>query len=164
MALFGGERDISLFRHINREYIKDIIEQQIGYYKLSVSNTKVNIYQESQQKFYEQPVLLNCLIQRGDQESKEDDFGPDKFRTMIFNILRDDLVDINLLPQKGDIVLYLESYYEVDNIIENQFVLGKNPSYAYNAPYLARYGSSWSFRLETHLTRVEKLNLVQQRL
>ena len=34
MSLFGEARDISLFRHINRELINNIIEQQVGYYKI----------------------------------------------------------------------------------------------------------------------------------
>ena len=33
MALYGGQRDISLFRHVNRELISDIISQECVYYK-----------------------------------------------------------------------------------------------------------------------------------
>ena len=35
MALYGGQRDISLFRHVNRELIGDIISQEVVYYKLN---------------------------------------------------------------------------------------------------------------------------------
>jgi hypothetical protein len=164
MALFGSSRDISLFRHISRELVNDIIEQQIGYYKLSLSNSTTNIYGESSEKFYQQPVLLNCLIEREDQQNQDSDFGPDKFRDIKYRFLRDDLVDKNIVPEKGDIILYLNSYYEVDNIIENQLILGKDPDYAYNAPYLNQFGSSFSIVCETHLTRGEKLNIEQQRL
>lgn len=164
MALFGGARDISLFRNISREVVNDVIEQQVGYYKLSLSNSTTNIYGESQEKFYQQPVLLNCLTIRGDQQNQDSDFGPDKFRVLEYAFLRDDLVDKNVVPERGDIILYLDSYYEVDNIVENQLILGKNPDYAYNAPYLNNFGSSFSIVCQTHLTRAEKLNIEQQRL
>jgi hypothetical protein len=34
MALFGGSRDISLFNTLNKELINDIIQTEVGYYKL----------------------------------------------------------------------------------------------------------------------------------
>mgnify|MGYP007090483056 CR=1 FL=1 len=46
-ALFGSARDISLFRHLNRELLWDIITQQCVYYQLKTNETKVNIYGES---------------------------------------------------------------------------------------------------------------------
>ena len=36
MALYGGQRDISLFRHVNRELIGDVISQQCAYYKYKI--------------------------------------------------------------------------------------------------------------------------------
>ena len=43
MALFGSIRDVSLFRHLNRELLGDIITQQCAVYKLKIAETKVNI-------------------------------------------------------------------------------------------------------------------------
>jgi hypothetical protein len=63
MALFGEKRDISMFRHINRELMGNIISQQAAFYKYRPSQTNSNIYGEaSQEKFYIGPVLLYCLI------------------------------------------------------------------------------------------------------
>ena len=44
MALYGTQRDVSLFRHLNRELMWDIISQQCAYYQLKADETKVNIY------------------------------------------------------------------------------------------------------------------------
>ena len=65
MSLFGTSRDASLIRHINRELINNIIEQQVGYYKIDLAKTTSNIYGESNgQKIFFNPVLINCLIER----------------------------------------------------------------------------------------------------
>ena len=39
MALYGEARDISLFRHINRELIHNIISQQCVLYKYDIEET-----------------------------------------------------------------------------------------------------------------------------
>lgn len=44
MALYGAKRDISLFRHINRELIGNVISQECVYYKFKTDETKVNLY------------------------------------------------------------------------------------------------------------------------
>ena len=134
MALFGGARDISLFRHLNRELMGDIITQQCAFYKYKIEETKVNLYGEAaEEKYYMGPVLLNCLIERRDQEYPETDLGTDFNWGATFKFLRDDLLsaaeDFNenfsptdhnygaeLVPEVGDIILYNEGYYEVDNV------------------------------------------------
>ena len=65
MALYGTQRDISLFRHLNRELMGDIITQQCAFYKFKIEETKVNLYGEAaEEKYYMGPVLRNCLIER----------------------------------------------------------------------------------------------------
>jgi hypothetical protein len=74
MALYGANRDISLFRHLNRELLNNIIEQKIGYYKIILDRTPSNVYGEATKKYYYDPVLINCLIDRGNIETTTDDF------------------------------------------------------------------------------------------
>ena len=58
MALYGGARDISFFRNINRELMGNIISQQCVYYKFDLGETKVNIYGEaSKGKYYHPPII-----------------------------------------------------------------------------------------------------------
>jgi hypothetical protein len=162
MALYGGQRDISLFRNMNRELLRNIITQEIAYYKIGLTETITNIYGESSEKFYNDPVLLTCLITRGDQSYNDDDFGPDVKRDVSFAFLRDDLVDLKLVPEGGDIISWQESYYEIHQIVENQLVLGKSEQY--NMTNLSNFGSSLSIICNAHLTRAEKVGINKQRL
>jgi hypothetical protein len=162
MALFGGSRDISLFRHINKELINNIIQQSVGYYTINLEKTTSNIYGESSNKTYNDPILVNCLIERNAQAWTETEFGTDVTREINVRFLRDILVDINLVPQVGDVVLWQENYYELSGIIENQFVVGKDPSYAYDDT--TDFGSSISIIVTAQYIRPEKLGLKQERL
>ena len=41
--LFGSQKDFNVLTRISRELLQDIIEQEIGYYKLSLNDTQSNI-------------------------------------------------------------------------------------------------------------------------
>jgi hypothetical protein len=162
MALFGGSRDISLFRHINKELINNIIQQSVGYYKINLDKTSSNLYGESLTKTYNDPILVNCLIERNAQAWTETEFGTDVTREINVRFLRDILVDIQLVPEVGDVMLWQENYYELSGIVENQFVVGKDPSYAYDDT--TDFGSSISIIVTAQYIRPEKLGLKQERL
>ncbi len=40
MALYGGARDISMFRKVNRELMGNIISEEVIYYKYNITTTK----------------------------------------------------------------------------------------------------------------------------
>ena len=78
MALFGGARDISMFRKINRELLGDVITQQLAFYKYILDKTKINMYGESSGgKFFDGPVLLNALITVESNTAPITEFGVD---------------------------------------------------------------------------------------
>lgn len=160
--IFGSQRDFSLFVGINRELLSDVIEQEILYYKYSLEDTQVNIYGEGMEKVFWEPVKLNCLITRGDQVNNVDDFGPDLTRQASFAFLREDLVDIQVVPEVGDIVLWHENYYEVDTVKENQLFLGKDNAYNFTS-YGEQFGTSVSIIVDCHLTRADKVGITVAR-
>ena len=162
MALFGGSRDISLFNTISKELINDIIQTEVGYYKFVLEKTTSNVYGESLGKMFYEPVRIACLIQREDQSWSADDFGPDVDQTLSFRFLKEGLVDINLVPEIGDILLFRNNFYEVDSKVENQLILGKDPDYDISTGTVD-FGNSHSIIVNTALSRVEKLNLVPLR-
>ena len=169
MALFGTQRDVSLIRSLNRELLGDIITQQCAVYKLNLGETKVNIYGESSgAKYYQDPILLNVLLERGDQTYSSGDMGVDYNRDLEFRFFRQDLVEASLVMEPGDIIMYYESYFEVDNVIDNQLFVGKDPRYPYNTnplnPGLENFGANLSIICKAHYTPADRVQITRERL
>ena len=158
--LFGSNRDFDLLVNINRELLKDIVEQEILYHKLSLEDTEANLYGESLQKSYYTNIKLNCLITRGDQVIDIDDFGPDLGREASFAFLRQDLADVSVVPEVGDIVQWHKDFYEVDLVRENQLFFGRDNNYNL-ATYGNNFGESISLIVDCHLTRADRVGLAE---
>jgi hypothetical protein len=169
MALFGSSRDVSFVRRINRELMGNIISQQCAFYKYRLVETKINMYGEaSDGKMFDGPVLLNALITVGDNTSPVSDLGVDFDWPMTFAFLRDDLVDTGVHPEVGDVILYQESYWEVDNTNITQFFAGKDPDYPYNQnplnPGLENFGYNVSVTCTCHYVPADRVNIIRTRL
>lgn len=172
-ALFGGARDISLFRGLNRELIHDFISQECIYYKFKLEETKVNMYGEaSGAKFYHEPVIFSVLISLGEQNQPASDIGIDFNWPIEFRFFRDDLVDANVIPEVGDIIMYQDAYYEVDNTNANQYFVGKDPdhpNYDDNGinpinPGLENFGTSVSIICRAHYVPSDRVQITKERL
>lgn len=188
MALFGEARDISMFRHVNRELMHNIISQQCVLYKYDLDETQVNIYGEaSKDKFYHPPVLLYCLIETPNQDFPENEFGPDFSWNPTFRFLKDDLLPstngvedcydndnpngANLVTEVGDIIMYQQAYFQIDVVNISQYYVGKNPAYDFkddngNNPLetdLNRFGYNVSVICETHYVPADKVQIQLER-
>ena len=124
MPKFLVGRDIDFFKSISRELVDTVIQTAIVFYKLSIYETKVNIYGESLNKTYHQGVELFCLIDKDDQTARYEGFGPDTNQNISFKLDKYKCEEIGIYPERGDIVLFDNSYYEIDNTNEVQFVGG----------------------------------------
>ena len=169
MALFASSRDASFLRYMNREVMGNVISQQCAIYKYKLNETKINMYGESSGgKFFEQPVLLFALITVGDNVSPTSDLGVNFDWPVSFAFLRDDLVDANVHPEVGDVILYQESYWEVDNTNIIQYWAGKDPDYPYEPnptnPGLSEFGYNVSVTCECHYVPTDRLNIIRTRL
>jgi len=180
MALFGEARDISLFRHINRELMHNIISQQCVLYKYDVEETKVNIYGEAaKNKYYHPPVLLYALIEIPGQNFADNEFGPNFTWKPTFRFLRDDLLAVstdspngaNIVPEVGDIIMYQKAYFEIDNVNLAQYFVGKDPDYDYkddngNNPLetdLDQFGYNVAVACQTHYVPADKVGITTER-
>ena len=156
--LFGSSRDFNLMTKLSRELIKDVVEQEVLYHKISLEDTDVNLYGEAMQKSYFNAVKLNCLITRGDQVIDIQEFGPDLGREASFAFVRQDLVDASVVAEVGDILEWHNDFYEVDTVRENQLFVGRDSGYNL-ASYANNFGSSVSIIVDCHLTRADRVGI-----
>jgi len=167
-ALFGGQRDVSLFRKMSREVMGNVISQQVTFYKFLIDETITNMYGEaSGEKFYTNPLLINCLINRNNQEYDASDLGVDFVWNVEFAFLKDDLIDARLVPEVGDIVMYEERYFEIDTMVSNQLVGGKDPDFPNDVnplnPGLEKFGMDVSVVVKGHYAPIDKVNIKKDR-
>ena len=153
------------------------VEKKKGHIFLSedyiYKTTKVNMYGEAVEgRNFADPVILFSLIEVGDQTSPVDDFGVEFRWPTTFKFLRDDLVEANLHPEQGDIIMWQEGYWEIDNVNATQFFVGKDPDYPYidgagNNPYetdLSQFGYNVSIICESHYVPSDRLNITLSRM
>ncbi len=163
MAMFGSVRDIATFKIFTKELVEDIISQEVGYYKVKLGDTVANIYGEAMTKYFIGPVLIPCLIVRGEFTKENSDYGLDTVRDVDFRFFKDHLIEANVVPEVGDVVMYNEAYYEIDNVNENQYIIGKNPDYSYSEG-VENFGASYSIILSGHYSSPDKLGITKERL
>ena len=162
MAMFTTQRDMSLVRKLNRELMGNIITQQCSLYQFKLEETKVNLYGEAdEEKFYDGPFIFNVLINRENEQYVDNVEGVQFGQGIQFYFLRDDLVDADIVPRVGDIVLYQEGYYGVQSTVANQYWGGKNPSYPNNInplnPGLEGFGNNLSILVSTYYIPADKV-------
>ena len=165
--MFTGVRDWSLMRNFNREVMGNIITQQCAIYQFKLEETKVNIYGEAaEEKYYNGPFLFNVLMDRGDQDFSLNNEGVQFDQSINFYFLRDDLVEKDVVPRVGDIILFEEGYYGVQSTIANQYWGGKNPEYPNNDsdgtpnplnPGLEKFGNNVSIVVSTYYIPADKV-------
>jgi hypothetical protein len=162
MALFGSDRDMSLFRRVNREIINRIIDTEVLLYKLNLERTDTNLYGESDRKTYYQPTRMHCLIMRDSRTSSGDDYGIDTQRTATFAFFKPDLIEKNIIVQVGDILHWDGEYYELDNQNNAQdYIAGKeeNTDLGVTTGERGIFGMDISVIFEGHATRMNSINI-----
>jgi hypothetical protein len=160
--MFTTQRDMSLVRKLNRELMGNIITQQCSLYQFKLEETKVNLYGEvDAEKYYNGPFIFNVLINRENQQYVDNIEGVQFGQGIEFYFFRDDLVDSDVVPRVGDIVLYQESYYGVQSTVANQYWGGKNPAYPNNVnplnPGLEGFGNNLSILVSTYYIPADKV-------
>jgi len=175
MALFGSERDARLVKHINRELIYDFIDTEIAFYKLSLDDTKANMYDEADNKIYYAPMRFNCLVQKDEKSYTGDEAGYDSTRTAVFSFHRPELNDNNVVIEEGDIIEWDNEFYEIDGVGASQYWRGINPATDLGAnlkggknitgddDIRSEFGLSIAVICQAHVTRRNSLNIQEVR-
>jgi hypothetical protein len=124
MPKFAVGRDIELFKSFAREVVDDVVENIAVLFKVNLNETKVNLYGEATNKTWYPGVELNVLINKSLQSAGYEGFGSDVSQNVEFRFDRWMLEEKNTYPEIGDIIFFDQSYYEIDNTTEVQFVGG----------------------------------------
>ena len=129
----------------------------VGYFKINLEQTVTNMYGESLEKWYYPPLEVKCLLERGDYTNPDDEFGVGISQTLTVKIIRDQLLDLNFMPEVGDIITDQERYYEVNTL--NPSIITIPGSTSQNANPGSTAGEIVLYSLICHLTRTTKLNI-----
>jgi hypothetical protein len=153
MPKFFNAKDIDFIKTISEEVVDYVVEQAIVLFKVSVGETKTNLYGESLGKVWHAPATLMGIVDREPQNVVYEGFGADKQQAVEFRFNRERLRetsysvpkvrDINgtLIPtdaiqnteygypEIGDIILFDGTYYELDNVRENVRLGGQPEMY-----------------------------------
>jgi hypothetical protein len=160
MPLFHGQRDASLINKLTTELIVDIVDTEVGLYKLSIQDTKTNIYNESDRKVYYAPIKIPALIDYQQKNYEGTDFGQDYTQLCTFAFIREFLKEIRTLIEVGDVIEYNGEWWEIDGVQENQFFGGKNPDYSFSSE---KWGYNVSIIANSHLTRRSRIHVEEFR-
>jgi hypothetical protein len=131
MPKFVLARDIDFFRSISRELVDTVIQTAIVLFKVNTYESKVNIYGESLNKTWYPGVEMYCIIDKEPEGISYEGFGPDSSQTITFKIDKLTCEEKGIYPEIGDMIFFDQSYYEIDNTNEVQF-LGGQPDNNYS--------------------------------
>ena len=124
MPKFAVGRDIELFKSFAREVVDDVVENIAVLFKVNLNETKINLYGEATNKTWYPGVELNVLINKSGQTAGYEGFGADTSQNVEFRFDRWMLEEKNTYPEIGDVIYFDNSYYEIDNTSEVQYVGG----------------------------------------
>ena len=128
MPLFWPNRDYEvLAERINRELIDKVIDTWVTIYRISASETEINLYGESAistGKIFEPGVLLPALIDHENITFETNQFGPSAQQDVKFAFQRHMLIEKSFRPEIGDMVEWNYAYFEINSIDENKLIGG----------------------------------------
>lgn len=150
MPRFIGPKDFRFIQSINNEIINWVIETSVTFYKVIIEESDVDdIYGESINKKYYSGVKINCLINRNDQESTMTNFGPNIKQPLELAINKELIMKHNIIPEIGDVVEWNNTFWEINNVKENQYLGGRKLL-------------SLSYVCQAHLTNLSYNNIIER--
>ena len=114
MARFVQQKDLAFFEKISKELVDVVVQTTVEIFKLSISESRTNLYGESLGKSYLPSVQCACMIERDESVIDYEGFGFDRSQNAEFRFNRATLAEKNLFPEIGDIIFHNNAYFEID--------------------------------------------------
>jgi hypothetical protein len=112
--LFLTPREINFMNDISKELVKDIVGQKIYLYQISEIKSNVHdIYEEAQDKIFDNPIMLDCLVEFEPQTIKTDNFGSEEYSSIKAYVQSRDLIDKGIDILEGDFFSYGDLFFEI---------------------------------------------------
>jgi hypothetical protein len=151
---YFSPRDMRLVDSFNKELLFNMIQTEVVIYRISPTETSVNIYGEvaaSSMKIYYKGIRIGAYVDRGELSTTPDDFI-DKKQGVVFKFLYSELKNLNIFLQEGDLIDFNHRIHQIDNVIGNDQLIGGQPL------------NSFSIICNSHYSRlsVNELNFVDQ--
>jgi hypothetical protein len=154
MPKFLVGRDIQFLRNVARELVDTVVENTCILYKINLNETKVNIYGEAMNKTWHTGVELFVLINKEGQTATYEGFGSETNQNIEFRFDRLLCEERKTYPEIGDIIYFDDSYYEIDNTTEIQYVGG--------LPNSVDEKRNWSIICSTFMVSKSNLNIEER--
>lgn len=123
--LFITPKEVSLINDWTKEYVKDIVGQEIFYYPISIIKSKPHsIYDEAIRKFFDHPIRMPILAGVPERETRHNNFGLEHTTKLELFIQARDLIDKGLSLAEGDYFTYGESVYEITSYLATGNIFG----------------------------------------
>ena len=124
MAKFISDRDVTFFKGLAREVVDVVVQNTAVLYKINLKETRLNLYGESMNKTWHAGVELYVLINKEPGTTTYEGFGSERIQNIEFRFDRFMCEEKNSYPEIGDVIFFDNSYYEIDNTSEIQYVGG----------------------------------------
>ena len=124
--LFITPREINFINDIGKEIVKDVIGQKIYYFSISEVKSKVHdVYEESDDKVFENPIELDALVKYEPQEISTNRFGSEEYYSIEVYLHARDLLDKGIELLEGDFFSYGTVFFEVIKVPDTSTLFGQ---------------------------------------
>ena len=124
--LFITPREINFMNDIAKELVKDVIGQKIYLFQISEIKSKVHdIYEESEDKVFENPIEIDCLVKYEPEEIRTNRFGSEAYYSIEVYIQAKDLLDKGIEILEGDFFSYGTTFFEITKAPQSSVLKGQ---------------------------------------
>jgi len=123
---FITPREINFINDIAKEIVKDVIGQKIYYFPISEVKSNIHdVYEESPDKIFENPIELDSLVKYQPQEIRGNRFGSEEYFTIEVYVHARDLLDKGIEILEGDFFSYGATFFEVIKAPDSTNIYGQ---------------------------------------